>query len=83
MLIVSQDKSKITNDLNLTVKYCGIGKWEICNRYIETLGIYETEERAKAVLQEIINVSKRKGTICIAGDNKWASYRTIYEMPKE
>ena len=49
---------------------------EICTPTIDELGIYETEERAKEVLQEITDTYKFN--ICIAVGQKNA----VYQMPE-
>ena len=63
MIIVSQDKTKIVNFDNLIQIYITQDEEETANfiRYesvdslYDDLGEYKTEERAKEVLQEIIN----------------------------
>lgn len=67
MIIVSQDKTKTTDSLNLRIDVIAEEKGEFPNierkpigycivdkKYSTQLGTYETEERAKEVLQEII-----------------------------
>lgn len=63
MIIVSQDKNRIINfdnilQLYITREPAAIKKYwiryEDCNNSYEELGTYETEERAKEVLQEIV-----------------------------
>lgn len=60
MIIVSQDKEKIINFDNVTEIV--VSKNEICitddiyKEFGETIGTYTTEERAKDVLQEIIEI---------------------------
>lgn len=63
MIIVSQDKNRIINfdnilQLYITREPAAIKKYwiryEDCNNFYEDVGIYETEERAKEVLQEIV-----------------------------
>ena len=56
MIIVSQDKSEIINfdkvqDIYVSGRYISLN-FELNNN--EVVGTYETEERAKEVLQEII-----------------------------
>ena len=61
MIIVSQDKEKIVNFDNLTQLYITQDeeetayfiKYETVDSLYDDLGKYETEERAKEVLQEI------------------------------
>ena len=62
MIIVSQDKGKIINFDNMTRVYITFdeGDDDVCIRtetvdsLYEDLGYYKTEERAKKVLQEIV-----------------------------
>lgn len=72
MIIVSQDRKEITNNMNIdiTENYDEnfTQRWKIENDYYN-LGYYKTEERAKEVLQEIKNTYVRE---C-----------KTYEMPKE
>ena len=80
MIIVSQDKTRITEKLELSV----IGN-EI---YFEggVLGIYATEERAKEVLNEIIehyNSLKRKSVYAMGDSGFTFEEKFYYEMPKE
>ena len=63
MIIVSQDKTKIVNFDNLTQIYitqdeektATFIRYETVDSLYDDLGQYKTEERAKEVLQEIIN----------------------------
>lgn len=80
MIIVSQDKERIVENLNLGIRKLGEynQNYAIYNTEIgEDLGEYATEERAKKVLREIINAYKfnRKEAV--------GQVQTIYEMPKE
>lgn len=69
MIIVSQDKKRTVENLNLGIRNTGEynSNYTIYNTEIgEDLGEYATEERAKEILQEIIfNITK------------------VYEMPEE
>lgn len=66
MIIVSQDKDKILNFNNITQIYIGYAennkkrsiRCETLTDTYVTLGIYETQERAREVLEEIINMYK-------------------------
>ena len=76
MIIVSQDKTKITEKLELSVIENEI--------YFEggVLGTYQTKERAKEVLEEII----KEYLYCNEQDcmnNIGYVQNRIYEMPKE
>lgn len=95
MIIVSQDKTEIINFDNvntlratktgLIVSYENTYKAE--DDYSNILGNYETEEKAKEVLQEIIKVYKfYNGKIYYVEDrnNLLGDYeKGVYEMPKE
>lgn len=89
MIIVSQDKEKIVNFDNLTQLYITQDKeetayfirFETVYSLYDDLGEYETEERAKEVLQEIttrhgnwenMKVGQPSG-ICLP----------VYEMPED
>lgn len=91
MLIVSQDKETIINFENITrisimppqeEEY----KYSISINSCLDLGYYKTKERAKEVLQEIVNKFKEYVTITnVAGNDIRGIYNIpkIYEMPKE
>lgn len=90
MIIVSQDKTKIVNFDNLIQIYITQDKEETANfiRYesvdslYEDLAEYDTEERAKEVLQEII--SKYKTTLYNSKTNETVvNIPKVYEMPTE
>ena len=89
MIIVSQDRKRIVENLNLGIR----NKGEYNQNYViynteigEDLGEYATEERAKEVLQEIIKAyienKKTQETTSIFGFSIIPS-NTYYEMPKE
>ena len=96
MIIVKQDKKGIVNFNNVTDIY--IDKEDDGDRHfvfyipvsnidgLDILGIYETEERAKEVLQEIIKAyienKKTQETTSIFGFSIIPS-NTYYKMPKE
>ena len=96
MIIVKQDKKGIVNFNNVTDIY--IDKEDDGDRHfvfyipvsnidgLDILGIYETEERAKEVLQEIIKAyiesKKAQETTSMFGFSVIPS-NTYYEMPKE
>ena len=88
MIIVSQDKEKIVNFDNLTQVYITQDeeetayfiRLETVNCLYDDLGEYETEERAKEVLQEII--SKYKTTLYNSKTNEAVvNIPKVYEMP--
>lgn len=68
MIIVSQDETKIVNFDNLTQIYitrdeeetATFIRYETVDSLYDDLGEYKTEERAKEVLQEIIDTYTRK-----------------------
>lgn len=94
MIIVSQDKKAIHNFDNLTQIYITQDeektayyiRIETVDSLYDDLGEYKTEERAKEILREIINlyeVAKRyevssNNGITILLDNKF-----VYEMPED
>lgn len=89
MIIVSQDKDLILNFENIVDihidnedtnrKIYALGRIQV--QYM--LGEYKTEERAKEILQEIINTYKH-GIIRVKIENcKWVEENQIYEMPDE
>ena len=94
MIIVSQDKCTIVNFNNIQniriepygthIKGKKIYKIFAGNfeGYATELGTYDTEERAKEVLQEI--VSKYKTTLYNSKTNETVvNVSKVYEMPKE
>ena len=94
MIIVSQDKDLILNFKNIDA--IGIGNplenddglFKILasttsdNEY--TLGKYKTEERAKEILQEIINLYKKTDCVIGIGDSlkQVVNLPKIFEMPE-
>ena len=89
MIIVSQDRKRIVENLNLGI----INKGEYNQNYViynteigEDLGEYATEERAKEVLQEILERYDflKKNTTYAQGDSGFTvNEHYYYEMPKE
>ena len=93
MLILSQDKTETTENLELKIDeilkengqfpdintqivgYCIVNK-----KYNTVLGVYDTEERAKEVLQEIIKAYKENRFIEL--DSIKAENKVVYEMPE-
>lgn len=92
MIIVSQDKKQVIN-FN-TIDFIDImpmddGRFEVDANFahcITELGYYDTEERAKEVLEEIIKTyiesKKAQETTSMFGFSVIPS-NTYYEMPKE
>ena len=80
MLIISQDKSEIINfdkvqNIYVSGRFISLN-FELNNN--EVIGTYETEERAKEVLEEIVKT--------YMDCNIWSSYEVsimnkVYEMP--
>lgn len=92
MIIVNQDKTMIFNYKNIETIVIGNplenddGKFAILIETISDnqypIALYETEERAKEVLQEI--VSKYKTTLYNSRTNETVvNVPKVYEMPKE
>ena len=84
MIIVSQDKKKIVENLNLGISKPGEynRNYVIYNTEIgEELGEYKTEKRAKEVLQEIIERYTNWNNLVYGQPTGECSPK--YEMPKE
>ena len=91
MLILSQDKTKTTENIELDIK------WNLISNEVESytifsikdcrnFGIYDTEERAKEVLQEIIKVYKTQTQVMYNAENyttKYLNMKLVYEMPEK
>ena len=90
MIIVSQDKEKIVNFDNLTQVYITQDeeetayfiRYETVDSLYDDLGKYETEERAKEVLQEITrqyeNSMWKLGKTIISFQDEF-----VYRMPED
>ena len=90
MIIVSQDKEKIVNFDNLTQVYITQDeeetayfiRYETVDSLYDDLGKYETEERAKEVLQEITrqyeNSMWKLGKTAISFQDEF-----VYRMPED
>lgn len=91
MIIVSQDKTEIVNFNNIeSIWICsdeeGIFTIEATADTNTSLGEYKTEERAKEVLNEIIehyNSLKRKSVYAMGDSGFTFEEKFYYEMPKE
>lgn len=86
MIILSQDKKALVNFNNITRIYVCVNSI-ICN-LIDTynegiLAKYDTEERAKEVLQEIVNCYSKGTSFNKIGDNEYQNYGNVYEMPQD
>ena len=96
MIIVSQDKRKTTENLDLTIfdytVKCDeipktITRFQILDGNSKVLGEYKTEGRAKGILQDIvfryeaIELCKNKSADDLG--YTFADYTPIYYMPKE
>ena len=87
MIIISQDKKRTVENLNLGIREAGEynQNYVIYNTEIgEDLGEYKTEERAKEVLQEIINAIRGKNMVQFSNGEMKEVYpidANIYEMP--
>lgn len=94
MIIVSQDKTKIINFENLIEIYITQDEMylyqddeekyylrrEAVGGIYENLGKYDTEERAKEVLQEIIKAYKETN---YEYEACWCLRNIVYEMPEK
>ena len=94
MIIVNQDRDKIINFDNLTQVYITQDeeetayfiRLETVNCLYDDLGEYETEERAKEVLQEIwdfYEVAKRYECSSNIGMTVFFGKKFTYEMPRK
>lgn len=87
MIIVSQGKTAHINYDNIEVTYLlkKDDKIQINMRwnYDYTIGEYETMERAKEVLQEIIKSYRKYRTAECDGPTKVLQETTVYEMPED
>lgn len=93
MIIVSQDKKVITNFNNTlgiqieTYFLNGDGEKDyevkvITEKGIYTIGTYDTEERAKEVLQEIIHIYGECNASCVSTGYGYVKNK-VYEMPED
>ena len=87
MLILSQDKEAIHNFNNITSiqiegwnGYYGLYVYDAANSDT-LLGAYDTVERAKEVLQEIIKAYKESGFVEL--DGLKTENKVVYEMPEK
>lgn len=92
MIIVSQDKERIANFDNLTQIYItnceedNAGyfiRFETVDSLYENLGEYKTEEKAKEVLQEIIQSYKDYRTAECDGYTDVLQRTAVYEVPED
>ena len=90
MIIVTQDKEAILNFENSTTVIIKetLKQYDIVshltNGRIATLGEYKTKERAKEVLQEIIEKIQNKSFVEMNSEGLTTGLTGgIYEMPKE
>ncbi len=89
MIIVSQDKEKIVNLDNLTQVYITQDeeetayfiRYETVDSLYDDLGKYETEERAKEVLKEIITRYENWENMKMGQPSGICS--PVYEMPED
>ena len=81
MIIRSQDKLKITTDLNLEIYDCHDDRFEIVNQTVDMLGIYSTQEKAFKVLDMICEAYSRIEDVAnhIVQATKEDSY--VFQMP--
>ena len=94
MIIVSQNKSLITENLELDIECRTTERGGFPNTKIEIegycikerkynimLGLYKTEERAKEVLQEIVENYRKN--IIHGSSSCFGSTKVVYEMPED
>lgn len=90
MIIVDQDKNKIINFDNVneilttdTGEILVINNIHITDDCLDVLGKYDTEERAKEVLQEIIKSYRDYRTAECDGYTNILQETAVFEMPTE
>lgn len=92
MVIVSQDKKRIVNFDNLTqvyITHCeedNTGyfiRFETVDSLYEDLGEYATEDRAKEVLEEIIEKYENIQLLKYSRESLATRDNFVYRMPKE
>ena len=87
MIILNQKKDIVINFSNVVSIYVQEKNVQVLMTFIEDsliLGKYATEERAKEVLNEIIETIKAKSNIVIDTEGiKTELTDNVYEMPKE
>ena len=87
MIIVSQNKNMTTECLELKIIDRGAKRFAIYSYGLsEDIGIYKTEERAKEVLQEIVNyasISEIHNSYEVADLRLKLAKMCRYEMPEE
>lgn len=85
MIIVSQDREQIVNFDNIEIIF--LRQREVWYQGIYGEGYliaeYSTEERAKEVLQELVQTQYLKSKVNITSDSIDLSTEEIYYMPKE
>ena len=88
MIIVSQDKNRIINFDNITrIEYekCNGENYivyDLTNGCYGSLGTYETKERAKEVLEEIVKLYEQKDLPNGDISYKNVNYPKVYRMPE-
>ena len=85
MLIISQDKSEIINfdkvqNIYVSGRFISLN-FELNNN--EVIGTYETEERAKEVLKEILEAYKNCNYYSLSQMGEGFVINDYYEMPEE
>lgn len=81
MIILNQKKDIVINFSNVVSIYVQEKNVQVLMTFIEDsliLGKYATEERAKEVLDEIIELYKKQ-----TNKYHYTSVNNVYEMPKE
>ncbi len=87
MIIVSQDKETIVNFNNISIITQVDGRIGVTsdatNFTVSAIGAYKTEERAKEVLQKLIQSYREYRTAEIDGYINVLEETAVFEMPKE
>lgn len=89
MIIRSQDKKAITDDLKLYIRendfICDKAKWEIRNAEQDLLATYSTEEKAVKVLDMICQQYMKNQALYIDRENnaRVIPQNSVFQMPAD
>lgn len=94
MIIVGQDKETINNFDNILgiqidehiFNSNGEKDYEIkviTEKRVANIGVYETKERAKEVLQDILKHAQESISYHAVGSGVWQKHESVYEMPED
>lgn len=93
MIIISQDKDEIINFdnvMNINILDCKEEGYLISAGFIvgrddnyRELGYYKTEERAKEILQDIVDAYSKIGIVINTYNGSQVQKLPVYEMPED